>query len=158
MSTESSLRESLDNKYKAIKVQGEFVRKLKSSHASKSEYDEAVKVLRDLKLERAELQIELKAVLSHECNGGNGFNGMSRETFREAAVKSLRKRMFYTHSEKSVAEFYEFGPPGCFIKQNILDIWRQNFALQELVVVVAAFLDVNMITYKLQFDMIHECS
>jgi hypothetical protein len=46
----------------------------------------------------------------------------------------LERRLFYVPSFKiygSVAGFYDFGPPGCAIKQNITQFWRQHFVLQE---------------------------
>ena len=31
----------------------------------------------------------------------------------------------------SVAGFYDYGPPGCAVKQNITQFWRQHFVLEE---------------------------
>lgn len=42
--------------------------------------------------------------------------------------------MFYIPSFKiygSVAGFYDYGPPGCAIKQNLTQAWRQHFVLEE---------------------------
>nr|GFD06212.1 glycine--tRNA ligase, mitochondrial 1-like [Tanacetum cinerariifolium] len=91
MSTESSLRESLANKLTTINHHGDLIRNLKSSHAPKSEIEEAVKALNALKLEKTEIENELKAKLSGESNGNNGFNGMSRDTFRQAVVNTLER-------------------------------------------------------------------
>lgn len=30
-----------------------------------------------------------------------------------------------------VAGLFDFGPPGCALKTNILDVWRQHFILEE---------------------------
>ena len=30
-----------------------------------------------------------------------------------------------------VAGLYDFGPPGCGLKENILDLWRKHFVLEE---------------------------
>ena len=30
-----------------------------------------------------------------------------------------------------VAGFFDFGPPGCAVKQNITQLWRQHFILEE---------------------------
>lgn len=46
----------------------------------------------------------------------------------------LERRLFYIPSFRiynSVAGFYDFGPPGCAIKQNITQTWRQHFVLEE---------------------------
>jgi hypothetical protein len=49
-------------------------------------------------------------------------------------TNTLERRFFYIPSFKiygSVAGFYDFGPPGCAIKQNIQQFWRQHFVLEE---------------------------
>ncbi len=46
----------------------------------------------------------------------------------------LERRLFFIPSFKiygSVAGFYDFGPPGCAIKQNVTQLWRQHFILEE---------------------------
>ena len=37
----------------------------------------------------------------------------------------------------SVAGFYDYGPPGCAVKQNITQSWRQHFVLEEDMLQVA---------------------
>ncbi|PWA92046.1 glycyl-tRNA synthetase / glycine--tRNA ligase [Artemisia annua] len=128
MSTESSLRESLAAKLTTINHHGDVIRSLKSSKAPKSEIEEAVKALNALKLEKTEIENELKAALSGGSDGSNSFNGMSRDTFRQAVVNTLERRMFYVPSFKiyrGVAGLYDYGPPGCAIKSNVLSFWRQ---------------------------------
>jgi hypothetical protein len=49
-------------------------------------------------------------------------------------TNTLERRFFYIPSFKiygSVAGFYDFGPPGCAIKQNVQQFWRQHFVLEE---------------------------
>eukprot|EP00955_Chlamydomonas_euryale_P007162 75816-Chlamydomonas_euryale.AAC.6 len=46
----------------------------------------------------------------------------------------LERRLFYIPSFRiynSVAGFYDYGPPGCSIKQNVTQAWRQHFVLEE---------------------------
>ncbi len=46
----------------------------------------------------------------------------------------LERRLFYMPSFKiygSVAGFYDYGPPGCAVKQYITQFWRQHFVLEE---------------------------
>lgn len=46
----------------------------------------------------------------------------------------LRRRMFYTPSFEiygGVAGLYDYGPPGCALQANIIDIWRKHFVLEE---------------------------
>ncbi|KOS17173.1 Glycine--tRNA ligase 1 [Escovopsis weberi] len=46
----------------------------------------------------------------------------------------LRRRMFYTPSFEiygGVAGLYDYGPPGCALQTNIVDVWRKHFILEE---------------------------
>ncbi|KAH7329180.1 hypothetical protein B0I35DRAFT_346126 [Stachybotrys elegans] len=46
----------------------------------------------------------------------------------------LRRRMFYTPSFEiygGVGGLYDYGPPGCALQANIIDIWRKHFILEE---------------------------
>jgi len=52
----------------------------------------------------------------------------SREAFRESVNNTLQRRLFYIPSFKiyrGVAGFYDYGPPGCQLKSNVLSFWRQ---------------------------------
>ncbi|XP_042003325.1 glycine--tRNA ligase, mitochondrial 1-like [Salvia splendens] len=57
-----------------------------------------------------------------------------REAFRQAVVNTLERRLFYIPSFKiygGVAGLYDYGPPGCAVKANVLAFWRQHFVLEE---------------------------
>lgn len=57
-----------------------------------------------------------------------------KEAFRAAMNNVLERRLFYIPSFKiygSVAGFFDYGPPGCAIKQNITQAWRNHFILEE---------------------------
>ncbi|EPS67446.1 hypothetical protein M569_07324, partial [Genlisea aurea] len=59
---------------------------------------------------------------------------LNREAFRQAVVNTLERRLFYIPSFKiyrGVAGLYDYGPPGCAIKSNVLSFWRQHFVLEE---------------------------
>jgi glycyl-tRNA synthetase len=46
----------------------------------------------------------------------------------------LRRRMFYTPSFEiygGVGGLYDYGPPGCALMANIVDLWRKHFILEE---------------------------
>ncbi len=53
----------------------------------------------------------------------------------KAALESLlRRRLFYTPSFEiygGVSGLYDYGPPGCALQANIIDIWRKHFVLEE---------------------------
>ncbi|XP_023731441.1 glycine--tRNA ligase, mitochondrial 1 [Lactuca sativa] len=128
--SEDSLRRALAEKQSTIDASGNTIRQLKSSGASKSEIDEAVKALNALKLEKTSIETQLKASISGDANG----SVMSRDAFRQAVVNTLERRLFYIPSFKiyrGVAGLYDYGPPGCAVKSNVLAFWRQHFVLEE---------------------------
>lgn len=46
----------------------------------------------------------------------------------------LRRRLFYTPSFEiygGVSGLYDYGPPGCSLQTNIVDLWRKHFVLEE---------------------------
>ncbi|XP_076942099.1 glycine--tRNA ligase, mitochondrial 1-like [Bidens hawaiensis] len=130
MATEDSLRRALADKQSTIDARGTAIRQLKSSGASKSEIDEAVKALNALKLEKTSIESQLKASISGDANG----SAVSRDAFRQAVVNTLERRLFYIPAFKiyrGVAGLYDYGPPGCAVKSNVLAFWRQHFVLEE---------------------------
>ncbi|RPB23990.1 glycyl-tRNA synthetase 1 [Terfezia boudieri ATCC MYA-4762] len=45
-----------------------------------------------------------------------------------------RRRLFYTPSFEiygGISGFFDYGPPGCALQANIIDIWRKHFVLEE---------------------------
>ncbi|KAL7152681.1 hypothetical protein ABFS83_04G114800 [Erythranthe nasuta] len=59
---------------------------------------------------------------------------LKREAFRQAVVNTLERRLFYIPSFKiygGVAGLYDYGPPGCAVKANVLAFWRQHFVREE---------------------------
>ncbi len=46
----------------------------------------------------------------------------------------LRRRLFYTPSFEiygGISGLYDYGPPGCALQANIIDVWRKHFILEE---------------------------
>ncbi|CAN6445479.1 unnamed protein product [Victoria cruziana] len=131
--TIDSLRRAVAEKQAAVDNQGEIVRAMKAiSGASKPEIDAAVEVLKDLKTEVSALSAEILAKLAVDGSANKG--GLTREAFREKVVNTLERRLFYIPSFKiyrGVAGLYDYGPPGCAIKSNVLAFWRQHFVLEE---------------------------
>ncbi|KAL1936166.1 hypothetical protein VTP01DRAFT_300 [Rhizomucor pusillus] len=60
---------------------------------------------------------------------------MTSEKFDRAALEQLvTKRFFYAPSFQiygGVAGFYDFGPTGCALMNNIIQVWRNHFVLEE---------------------------
>lgn len=51
-----------------------------------------------------------------------------REAFRAAVTQTLERRLFYIPSFRiygGVSGLYDYGPPGCAVKANVLAFWRQ---------------------------------
>ena len=49
-------------------------------------------------------------------------------------LNTLERRLFFIPSFKiygGVAGFYDYGPPGCAMKQNVTQAWRAHFVLEE---------------------------
>ncbi|GKU96283.1 hypothetical protein SLEP1_g9531 [Rubroshorea leprosula] len=127
--SEESLRKALADKQSAVEAQGIAVRQLKEAGASKPEIDAAVEALNDLKVVKSAIENRLQAVVV-----GNDGGAAGREAFRQAVVNTLERRLFYIPSFKiyrGVAGLYDYGPPGCAVKSNVLAFWRQHFVLEE---------------------------
>ncbi|KAK9823739.1 hypothetical protein WJX72_005053 [[Myrmecia] bisecta] len=125
------LQTSIKDLEAAVTKQGDTVRSLKASlkdgKAQKADVDAAIEQLKQLKIKLASTQKALEDAIGKP-------SGTSKEAFRAAMVNTLERRMFYIPSFKiygSVAGFYDFGPPGCAIKQNVTQYWRQHFVLEE---------------------------
>lgn len=63
------------------------------------------------------------------------FTNRKGETVDRAVVESvMRRRAFYTPSFEiygGVAGLYDYGPPGCALQANLIEIWRKHFVLEE---------------------------
>jgi glycyl-tRNA synthetase len=121
--SEYSLRRALVEKQSSIESQGNAVRALKASNAVKADVDEAIEKLNALKLEKSSTEKQLQAAVS-----GNPDGSVNKEAFRQAVVNTLERRLFFIPSFKiyrGVAGLYDYGPPGCAVKSNVLAFWRQ---------------------------------
>mmetsp|Transcript_100 Transcript_100/g.218 ORF Transcript_100/g.218 Transcript_100/m.218 type:complete len:686 (-) Transcript_100:225-2282(-) len=115
----------------AVTKQGDTVRSLKAElkegKVEKSAVDAAIKQLQQLKL-------DLEAVTKEYDKDSGKPPVQTKEAFRSALSTLLERRMFYIPSYKiygAVAGFYDYGPPGCAIKQNMTQAWRNHFVLEE---------------------------
>lgn len=53
---------------------------------------------------------------------------------RSALESLIRRRMFYFPSFEiygGISGLYDYGPPGCALQANIVDVWRKHFVLEE---------------------------
>jgi len=110
----------LEEYRKAVKEQGNLVRKLKETGAPITDVDVAVRELKARKriLEAKELELEAPA-----------------EKFDRGKCEDLlKRRFFYTPAFEiygGVAGLYDFGPVGCAMENNIVSMWRSHFVLEE---------------------------
>ncbi|XP_010476234.1 PREDICTED: glycine--tRNA ligase, mitochondrial 1-like [Camelina sativa] len=61
-------------------------------------------------------------------------SGNDREAFRQTLWNTLLRCSFYLPSFKiygGVSGFYDYGPPGFALKNNILKFWREHFVYEE---------------------------
>ncbi|XP_020529989.1 glycine--tRNA ligase, mitochondrial 1 isoform X2 [Amborella trichopoda] len=122
-----SLKAVLAQKRASAEAQGQAIRFLKASGASPSEVESTLNSLKAMKVEVEVLSKELNSRVS-ENGGGN------RDAFRQGVVNALERRLFYIPSFKiyrGVAGLYDYGPPGCAVKSNVLGFWREHFVLEE---------------------------
>ncbi|XP_071811964.1 glycine--tRNA ligase-like [Apostichopus japonicus] len=103
----------------AVKEQGDLVRKLKAEAASEIDVKKAVTELKARKkiLEDKELALT------------------TDETFDRVKLEdTLKRRFFYDQSFAiygGVSGLYDFGPVGCAIKANFINLWRSHFIIEE---------------------------
>lgn len=89
-------------------------------------------------LPRLKFQLTLKQ--EEENTKRNELNDLKGEPFTRAALEALlRRRLFYTPSfeiykgqqDVETRGLYDYGPPGCTLQTNIVDMFRKHFILEE---------------------------
>ncbi|CAI7908612.1 unnamed protein product [Closterium sp. NIES-54] len=129
-----ALRQAVVAKQEEVTTQGDTVRALKAAKADRAEIDAAIEKLKHLKID---LESSTKAFTakSEAEGGGKGKDAsINREAFRQAVNNALERRLFIIPSFKiygGVAGLFDYGPPGCAVKSNVLAFWRQHFVLEE---------------------------
>lgn len=106
----------------AVKDQGEVVRAVKEAKAPKPAVDAAVKKLLDLKTQLNVLNEERAGVKK------------ATQEQRAGLEDLLLRKFFYIPSFEiygGVGGLYDFGPTGCSLKSNLIELWRQHFVLTE---------------------------
>jgi glycyl-tRNA synthetase len=96
--------------------QGDLVRAAKAKKLSKEELEPLIGELQDLKTKLKELHL------------------VHKPFDRQALDSLLLKRFFIAPSFQlygGVAGLFDYGPPGCALQTNILQVWRQHFVLEE---------------------------
>ncbi|XP_023263686.1 glycine--tRNA ligase-like [Seriola lalandi dorsalis] len=115
----------------AVKQQGDLVHQLKEKGSSEQEVSKAVAELKARKkiLEAKELALQPK----------------DDTVDRVKMEDTLKRRFFYDQAFAiygGVSGLYDFGPVGCALKNNILQVWRQHFIQEEQILEI----DCTMLT------------
>uniref|UniRef100_A0AAV2L786 Glycine--tRNA ligase n=1 Tax=Knipowitschia caucasica TaxID=637954 RepID=A0AAV2L786_KNICA len=115
----------------AVKQQGDLVQQLKEQGAPEQEINKAVAELKARKkiLEAKELALKPKDEIVD----------------RAKMEDTLKRRFFYDQAFAiygGVSGLYDFGPVGCALKNNILQVWRQHFIQEEQILEI----DCTMLT------------
>uniref|UniRef100_A0A8C5QFE2 Glycine--tRNA ligase n=1 Tax=Leptobrachium leishanense TaxID=445787 RepID=A0A8C5QFE2_9ANUR len=131
MESGQSPEEQLAPLRQAVKQQGELVRQLKQDQVPQVDVDRAVAELKARKriLEAKELALQPKDDIID----------------RAKMEDTLKRRFFYDQAFAiygGVSGLYDFGPVGCALKNNIIQIWRQHFIQEEQILEI----DCTMLT------------
>ncbi|GJP39286.1 hypothetical protein CLOM_g23674 [Closterium sp. NIES-68] len=129
-----ALRVAVVAKQEQVTTQGDTVRALKAAKADRAEIDAAIEKLKHLKIDLESATKEFTAKAEAEGGGKGKDASINREAFRQAVNNALERRLFFIPSFKiygGVAGLFDYGPPGCAVKSNVLAFWRQHFVLEE---------------------------
>lgn len=118
---------------KAVKEQGDIVRKLKEENAPENDVKRAVTELKAKKKILEDKMLEIS-----QAETGDQIDRTKLEDL-------LKQRFFYDMSFSiygGITGLYDFGPMGCAMKANLLSAWRNHFVLEEQMLEV----DCSMLT------------
>ncbi|KAH9426522.1 hypothetical protein DERP_013704 [Dermatophagoides pteronyssinus] len=104
----------------SVKEQGDLVRQLKSENAPELDVKKAVAELKNRKRLLEEKTLEL-------APPDAGFERTKMEDL-------IKRRFFFDNSFAiygGITGQFDFGPMGCSVKNNMIDLWRKHFVLQE---------------------------
>ena len=85
-----------------------------------------------LRFSQSALRLRFQAVRSQVMSDATTKTGQPLD--RPVLDSLLRRRLFYTPSFEiygGVSGLYDYGPPGCSLQANIIDLWRKHFVLEE---------------------------
>ncbi|MCP9258984.1 Glycyl-tRNA synthetase [Dirofilaria immitis] len=105
----------------AVKEYGDLIRSLKEKGVPKTDIDRAVVELKARKKKLEERELALVP---------NDVSFFDRLKFEDL----LKQRFFYDQSFAiygGVTGLYDFGPMGCAMKTNMINLWRNHFVLEE---------------------------
>eukprot|EP00737_Agarophyton_chilense_P000527 gb/GEZJ01000588.1/.p2 GENE.gb/GEZJ01000588.1/~~gb/GEZJ01000588.1/.p2 ORF type:complete len:735 (+),score=108.31 gb/GEZJ01000588.1/:111-2207(+) len=124
----SVLEHAVDSATQAYKAQSDVVAKLRCNPSQADHLPAAELQLRQYKRAVDEARKKLNA----HRNDPSDDKAVAQ---RAAAVHVLLRRRFFIAPSfeiyGGVAGLYDYGPPGCAVKNNLLAVWRQHFIVEE---------------------------
>ncbi|EDO45824.1 predicted protein [Nematostella vectensis] len=121
--------EILSNLRKSVKEQGDLVRKLKEDKAPENDVEIAIK---ELKARKKALEKKEKEIAPQD------------ESFDRGKLEDLLKRRFFFvpafEIYGGVAGLYDYGPAGCAMESNVINLWKKHFILEEHMLEIRAAL------------------
>ncbi|RZC53799.1 hypothetical protein C5167_012673 [Papaver somniferum] len=99
--------------------------------------DSTEKLLGKTLAEKLTMESQVSDLKSSSSSSVTDKSSLDEEVFRKNLVNMLTsaKNMFYVPSFKiynsGVSGLYDYAPPGCALKSNVLALWRQHFVLEE---------------------------
>lgn len=124
----ADLKTVVEEKQSKVDRQGEIVRALKGAKKDAQEVNAAVESLKELKLDLQTTKAEYTAKFEEVNGKGKNNVAADKENIRQVLGDALTRRMFFIPAFKiygGVAGLYDYGPPGCAVKANVLALWRQ---------------------------------
>ena len=113
----------LDALRASVTKQAGAVRQLKADGAPAAEVQAAVAALH-----------ELRKALDEASAAAGGVDPNKWPVNKKALEDTIARRMFVVPSFEihgGVAGLFDYGPPGCALKENLLALWRQHFVLED---------------------------
>lgn len=126
MTTPADVDAGLDAAATAYLKQSEVVASLRATSCSSEELAAAETLLRELNRNVATARKEKESVQGPLTDVSS---------FNRAGTEGLLKRRFFIAPSfeiyGGVAGLFDYGPPGCSVKNNLLALWRQHFVVEE---------------------------
>ncbi|KNC46999.1 glycyl-tRNA synthetase [Thecamonas trahens ATCC 50062] len=113
--------ETLESVQELLNLEIAKVKALKAANACKDEYIPIIAALKDLKKRRDAFLKNVEDRVKFPVN-------------REALESVAKRRFFFINGFEiygGVAGLFDLGPPGCALKNNIVDTWRSHFVHRE---------------------------
>lgn len=124
----------------AINQQAEVVRRLKAEGAPADQVKAAVAKLLELKAQAQAQEAPVDPAAKAEAEAREAARQVDY-LWKENFENLMTRKFFYISSFEiygKVGGLYDFGPPGCAVRENILETWRRHFVMNENMLEISA--------------------